>query len=117
MQYNQYFPVRPKVKQRPRVLRNGHTYTPKVTLEYERELASLYKGPRFSCNMLAVKMLFSHDGVEIQIEELRPKPDVEMPKTKLRGDIDNYVKAVLDALNGIAWGDDSRVVVLHAEKA
>ena len=30
------------------------------------------------------------------------------------GDLDNRVKLTLDALNGIAWGDDAQVVELHA---
>ena len=30
------------------------------------------------------------------------------------GDLDNRVKLTLDALNGVAWGDDAQVVELHA---
>lgn len=33
-----------------------------------------------------------------------------------RPDIDNLQKAVFDALNGIAWVDDSQIVSVHAEK-
>lgn len=33
-----------------------------------------------------------------------------------RPDIDNYVKAVADALNGIAWTDDAQVVEMRASK-
>lgn len=29
------------------------------------------------------------------------------------GDIDNYVKAILDGLNGVAWDDDRQVRELH----
>ena len=35
---------------------------------------------------------------------------------KLSGDIDNYAKAVLDALNGVAYNDDKQIVVLMLEK-
>lgn len=30
-----------------------------------------------------------------------------------RGDTDNYLKICLDALNGIAWNDDSQVAEIH----
>ena len=32
------------------------------------------------------------------------------------GDIDNHVKAVLDALNGVCYRDDAQVIRLVAEK-
>jgi Holliday junction resolvase RusA-like endonuclease len=34
----------------------------------------------------------------------------------LRGDLDNYVKLTLDALNEVAWDDDGQVVRIHASK-
>lgn len=37
-------------------------------------------------------------------------------KPTLKPDVDNYVKAVKDALNGIAYVDDSQVVVLFISK-
>lgn len=33
-----------------------------------------------------------------------------------RPDIDNYEKTILDALNGVFWGDDGKVVTLYSEK-
>ena len=32
------------------------------------------------------------------------------------GDVDNYLKAILDALNGICYADDSQVVEVRAAK-
>lgn len=32
------------------------------------------------------------------------------------GDLDNHVKAVMDALNGVVWVDDAQVVEMHAYK-
>lgn len=33
----------------------------------------------------------------------------------LRGDLDNYVKGVLDAANGVMYGDDAQVSLIAAE--
>jgi Holliday junction resolvase RusA-like endonuclease len=33
-----------------------------------------------------------------------------------KSDIDNQIKMVMDALNGVAWKDDAQVSVIHAEK-
>lgn len=38
------------------------------------------------------------------------------PHAKDRGDIDNFSKTVLDALNGVAWVDDCQVYSLSATK-
>jgi crossover junction endodeoxyribonuclease RusA len=38
-------------------------------------------------------------------------------KTRQRCDLDNLVKAIQDALNGIAYGDDAQIVSLVAVKA
>lgn len=37
-----------------------------------------------------------------------------LSKREVRGDIDNYIKNVLDGLTGIAFNDDSQVVGVHA---
>ncbi len=42
----------------------------------------------------------------LEVEARRPKG--------IRGDLDNYVKALLDAGNGTLFHDDSQVVMLHA---
>jgi len=36
--------------------------------------------------------------------------------TKKSGDIDNFIKAVLDAGNGVLWDDDCRVYHVEASK-
>ena len=37
-------------------------------------------------------------------------------ENKLRRDIDNYLKAILDCLTGVVWLDDSQIWQLHIEK-
>lgn len=44
-----------------------------------------------------------------------PKDTVSMPHVK-KPDLDNVVKLVLDALNGVAWDDDQQVNCIFAKK-
>lgn len=91
-------PGKPAPKQRPRVGKNGHVYTPRATREYERQVAWAAKaaGLRPLAGPIEVQAAFCFAG--------RPT-----------GDLDNYVKALLDGLKGIAYADDSQVVKLAAE--
>jgi Holliday junction resolvase RusA-like endonuclease len=103
--FNQVFALRPKAKARPRVTKTGHAYTHPATREYEKTIKGMYTGPLFE------------EGTEIQIEPVMHNPLVEGPLSKLTGDLDNYAKAVLDALNGTAYTDDKQIVCLYVEKA
>lgn len=106
-------PVRPKPKGRPRFAR-GRAYTPKDTVEFERLVAAAWVasgGPCFA-GPVEVTASFTIDGIEVTIRELEPET-----KSPLRGDLDNYLKAVMDGLNGIAFGDDRQVHRLSADKA
>lgn len=38
---------------------------------------------------------------------------IRLYRPQRRGDVDNYLKVMLDSLNGIAWHDDDQVVELH----
>lgn len=52
--------------------------------------------------------------IKINVDFFRRKP--KKITSRLWGDLDNHVKAVLDALNGVAFVDDSQVVEVHATK-
>ena len=113
LQSSQTFTVRPQSKQRPRMTRTGRTYTPKQTVEFESKIASMYKGPLFNKDAhLRVGLKFSLENIELSIEEILPNP----VKSKLRGDIDNYAKSILDALNGVAYADDKQITILELKK-
>lgn len=106
--------VTPRVKERPRLRKNGKgAYTPKATLEYEARVREAYQragGPQFGETYLEVHVTYFKNHSELRIRELEDHEN----ESKLRGDLDNYVKATLDALNGVAWVDDKwikRVVV------
>jgi len=116
-QYHQYFKMRPRAKARPRMARSGYAYTPKATKKYESDIANLYKGPFFEDGLLKMSLRFTKDGTEMMIERLSPNPKVKPVSSPLTGDIDNYAKSFLDALNGVAYSDDKQIVVLYLEKA
>lgn len=102
-------PWKPHAKQRPVsvTLPNGKksTFTPAATRKAEAALASQWQDDPLT-GPLAVDITLHGDSVVIVVDE------AEKPATRLRGDIDNYAKTVLDALNKKAWADDSQIVSL-----
>lgn len=88
--------VQPLPKQRPR-LSSGHAYTPRKTVHYERLIAwhATFAVSEPLTGDLYLSMQFYRKG-------------------KKRADVDNLSKAIMDALNGIAWIDDRQIVGLHA---
>jgi Holliday junction resolvase RusA-like endonuclease len=98
-------PGPPQPKERPRVGRRGHVYTPRRTSSYEatvraHALAAVGRaawrrvpGARYSVTL-----------------------DVYFPDARRR-DLDNACKSILDACNGVAFADDSEVDELHVVRA
>lgn len=100
------------VKRRPRVSGRGGSpriYTPAETAAEEQEIARVYKGAKAT------------GPVRVTIRAIMPLPKsrperIESEPCCCRPDADNIAKAVLDALNGIAYEDDAQVVELHVTK-
>lgn len=112
-------PGKPLGKQRPRFMRNGHTYTPMETVNYENLIKVCFaeKYPRHT----------PIDGaVNMDVTAVFPIPDSWSKKKKAaalqkeirpgKPDIDNIYKIVADALNGIAYKDDAQVAKAAIEK-
>lgn len=95
---------RPHAKARPRLGRGGNVYTPLTTVEWETEVkaTALELGIGKMLGAVSADLLFYLPG--------------RGPAYKAKGDVDNLTKAVLDALNGIAYEDDIQVVRLLVEK-
>lgn len=85
--------MNPVPKGRPR-FGNGHAYTPKATLDYEKYVAAIagiyMRGEYFETELLALTIHFRRKG-------------------KRLCDIDNLIKAFLDAGNGVIWKDDTQI--------
>lgn len=115
---------RPQGKARARTVRNKytgkvHSYTPENTGDYEDLIRWSYKqagGEYYGDRLIAVT-----------INAFYPIPKSYSKKKKMacisreirpttKPDLDNLIKAILDALNGVAYYDDNQVVSLLVNK-
>lgn len=110
---------RPCGKGRPKFSRQGdfvRTYTPEKTVEYENlvRLAWVQSGGEklqgvisatINCYFPIPKSVSKKKRVAMDGEFYTKKPDC-----------DNIAKVILDALNGIAYDDDSQVASLRVKK-
>lgn len=97
---------------RPRFTRSGHAYKDAASRAYEAALARCWAEQSGACFDGPVRVNIS---VWRHLPRSKPKGVSEEPDT-LKPDADNIAKAVLDALNGVAWRDDSQVVALSVRK-
>lgn len=109
----------PVAKGRPRFGRYG-AYTPKKTQEYEEYVKmcwfAKYGGVQPSEQSLEVNVVFYLPIPKSVNKKQRAEMlDGKIKHTK-KPDIDNLIKSVLDALNGIAYSDDSKIIKVAAEK-
>lgn len=111
-------PGDPCAKQRPRMTRAGHTYTPKQTVSYENLVKTIYSD---KCG----KYFEGPIHMEIYAYFSVPKSVSKKKKDEmLNGDIrptkkpdwDNIGKIIMDSLNNIAYDDDKQVVSARVEK-
>ena len=114
-------PGEPRGKGRPRFTKTGHPYTDSETRAYENKIVAYYR------KQLGAFRWPDSAFVSVQVTAYYPIPKsatkaatasmregTMLPSRK--PDIDNVLKIVLDALNGVAYKDDSRVVRVEAQK-
>jgi len=111
---------KPVPKGRPRMTRYGTAYTPKTTRSYEEKVRACYLnqgGINFGDAPVDVMMTFCFPIPKSWSKKKR-EAALRAPYCK-RPDADNLAKAVLDALNGVAYTDDGQVcsMVLAKEYA
>lgn len=107
--HSQFIETKPIPKGRPRMTRRGRVYTPARTLESENVIRTAYTGPKYEGDVILI-CTFSKDGISINLQ------NITQGNTKLRGDLDNYIKLLMDGLNGVAWTDDKQVTVIVGSK-
>ena len=115
-------PGEPRGKGRPRFSKTmGQAYTDSETRAYEEKIVAYYRkqhmGYRWPENAFI--------SVEVTAYLPIPKSATKAAQAGMQAgrilpsrkpDIDNILKVVLDALNGVAYKDDSRVVSVCAKK-
>lgn len=113
-----YVPGEPQGKARPRFTRVGRTYTPKKTADYEAQIkaAFLDADGKYTEYPVSVRITAMYSTPKSASKEKRKKMMLgEILPTK-KPDLDNIAKVVCDALNGIAYKDDSQVCRLAVVK-
>ena len=106
-------------KQRPRVTRQGHAYTPEQTTNAEAWVRA--------CAIDAGVRAPMEGALRLRMEVRKAIPPSWSRKEKAaalagtrrptgKPDVDNLAKLVGDALNGIVWRDDAQIVDLHVSK-
>ena len=120
-----FVPGAPVGKGRPRAARRGTgvvMFTPEKTAGYEALVAAAASnamraeaGPLFTGPLEAVlEMRIPIPASWSKAHKAAALAGTELPTSK--PDIDNVVKAILDACNGMVFRDDSQVVILIATK-
>lgn len=108
----------PIAKGRPRIGINRSTgramaFTPSKTVKAEASMRALI----VNCNPT---MYAQHVPITVEIRFFLRRPD-SLPKRILhpakKPDIDNLLKTVSDAANGVLWWDDAQIVSLTCRKA
>lgn len=119
MQYSVTIPGVPIAKARPRMTKSGHTYTPKKTADYETMIKQAF--------MIANGTPILEGEIKMRLEFFFPitkstrKRDIDVMlagdiRPAKKPDIDNLMKAVCDALNGVAYKDDAQIVDIEVAK-
>ncbi|MBP3619739.1 MAG: RusA family crossover junction endodeoxyribonuclease [Clostridia bacterium] len=113
----------PKGKARPRTVTiNGfvQTFTPKPTRDYEAEVRKAYRkqnGKKWSKEFPLKLIVSAYCKIPKSFTKLKKQQAIDGAKRPIKKpDLDNIIKIILDALNGVAYEDDCQVVEIKSKK-
>lgn len=124
-EYEFEVPGKAQAKQRPRLGRFGKVYTPNNTHSYENwiKLCFIDKYRNFETltNNITMEIFIYKSIPKSTSKKKREEMLSGLIKPTTKPDIDNVVKSIFDALNKIAYNDDSqiyslRVIKIYAEE-
>ena len=114
--------LEPKPKERPRaaiIAGRARIFTPKTTEAYEKEIRAAWirnNGNKPEEGPLRVRIYFGLPIPKSATKANRALMVLRKVFPTKRPDLDNLCKAVLDALNGVAYQDDSQIVTMATRK-
>lgn len=103
----------PIPKGRPRFY-GGHAVTPEKTRKYEKLIRDSWEHGIVEGKSIMIEIEFRMPIP--QSYSNKKKAELEWAPHNKKPDLDNLVKAVLDALNGVAFEDDSLISDINAGK-
>ena len=110
----------PVAKGRPRFRQNGFTYTPEKTVNYENLVKLEYHnhgGYMFPPEAELAMRIEAFFGIpKSKSKRVQHEMEIGVTKHTKRPDADNILKAIADALNGIAYKDDSALCYVEVTK-
>ncbi|MFT8392771.1 MAG: RusA family crossover junction endodeoxyribonuclease [Liquorilactobacillus ghanensis] len=116
--YKFVFNIEPVPQGRPRFSRWG-TYDPPKSKEFKKTLSFLARS-QFKKEPISapinISLVFYRRIQKNSSKRTRGLKNKGVIRPVVKGDLDNYIKGTLDALNGIVWVDDNRIVGIKAEK-
>ena len=115
MIYTKRFEINPVPASRPRVSR-WSTYYPKKYTKFKQDMEALTSelDTTLSEKLVRVEIDFM---IKIPVSwSKKKKQELNNTYCSNNSDIDNYIKAILDSLNGVFFIDDRQVVEIFARK-
>ena len=110
-------PGEPFGKQRPRHLKNGHTYTPRQTTDHETAIKYEYRrqcGYRFPTGAyISIGVIAFYKIPSSATKSAKGKMLAGTVLPSVKPDVDNVLKLIMDALEGECYGNDKNVI--HAQ--
>lgn len=101
--------LEPRPKARPRFTTKGYAYNPPENIKFEIAVANEWRKSK-------LQMIPKVPTVVSCWFFLRRPKSNKSAIPIVKPDVDNLKKAILDALNGLAWQDDNQICDSHAHK-
>lgn len=103
-------PIAPQAWQRVNRDRHGTIYVPSKTRNFKAAVSKIMKAAIGNAEPIKKAMSIGVTFYLMPPKRLKQKQPITRP------DLDNYLKAILDAGNGIIWADDSVIIGISAWK-